>query len=87
MRAEFHGGPADGMQQDVPDGVTEIFLTDVGPAKAAPDPFEGRPLGRMTYVRTDRMGKSGAVVFRYAGSAPSSEGQQGDRGADAKDEC
>jgi hypothetical protein len=68
MRIELQGGPADGLQEDVPDDITELFLTDIGPAREGPDPFEGESLGRMAYVITDQTSEDGAVIFRYTGS-------------------
>jgi hypothetical protein len=83
MRVELHGGPADGMQNEAPEGVTEIFLTDVGPARPGPDPFEGRSLGQMTYEITERTTEDGAVIFQFVGSTSNRECQSRGRRADA----
>jgi hypothetical protein len=69
MKVELEG-PADGVREDVPDDISEIFLTDVGPARAGFDPFGSRSLGRMMYKVTDRKTIDGAIIFRYAGSVP-----------------
>jgi hypothetical protein len=49
MRIELQGGPADGVRDDVPDGITTVYLTDIGPANQGAGPFDGKSLGRMTY--------------------------------------
>lgn len=68
MRVEFEGGPADGVREEAPDDISEIFLTDVGPARAKPDPFAGRPLGQTLYTITDRKTIDGGVIFKYVES-------------------
>ena len=70
MRVEFEGGPADGKREDVPDDVSMIFLTDIGPAGGGSDPFGGKSLGRITYEITDKTKDDGAIVFRYVESKP-----------------
>jgi hypothetical protein len=70
MKFELEGGPADGVQDNAPDGITTIYLTDIGPARHGPDPFDGRSLGQMTYEITDRLNESGMVIFKYVGSKP-----------------
>lgn len=80
MRFELEGGPVDGVRDDAPDGITMIYLTDIGPATGGIDPFFGKSLGQMSYELTDRQTEDGEIIFKYIGSySPDSDSNRAPR--------